>query len=249
MHLGSSVPNRMRRSTLRATLSSAVRALWLPRPQGRLQLALDEVWLRTPPRLEPPHLRLGNLCVFHLGQEPALGRAETHGIPRRRRGVEDLAAVRCVCQRAVKTEAGPRRARGAVMEIDTSTTHRLPSLEEIRAAAHRVSQWALRTPLVRPNVDEAPAEVYLKLENLNRSAPSRSGAPATPWPRSTPPDWPGASTRRALGTWPRGWPGMRDGLASPARPWCLRPRRRRSCPPSPDWGPITSRFLSMSGGR
>jgi len=38
-------------------------------------------------------------------------------------------------------------------------------LEEIRAAAQRVSRWAVRTPLVRLNVD-APAEVFLKLENL-----------------------------------------------------------------------------------
>ena len=43
---------------------------------------------------------------------------------------------------------------------------RLPSLEEIRDAAQRVSEWAVRTPLVRLNVDGAPSEVYLKLENL-----------------------------------------------------------------------------------
>ncbi len=52
------------------------------------------------------------------------------------------------------------------MEVDTTATLRLPSLEEIRAAAQRVSEWAVRTPLVRLNVDEAPTEVYLKLENL-----------------------------------------------------------------------------------
>jgi threonine dehydratase len=52
------------------------------------------------------------------------------------------------------------------MVTDTSTELRLPSLEEIREAAQRVSEWAVRTPLVRLNADRGPAEVYLKLENL-----------------------------------------------------------------------------------
>jgi threonine dehydratase len=52
------------------------------------------------------------------------------------------------------------------MKVDTSTVLHLPSLEEIRAAAQRVSEWAVRTPLVRLNVDDSPAEIYLKLENL-----------------------------------------------------------------------------------
>ena len=41
-----------------------------------------------------------------------------------------------------------------------------PTLAEIRAARDRLSGIALRTPLVRLNVDDAPAEIYLKLENL-----------------------------------------------------------------------------------
>ena len=40
------------------------------------------------------------------------------------------------------------------------------SLEEIRAAQGRIAGSAIRTPLVHLNVDEAPAEIYLKLENL-----------------------------------------------------------------------------------
>ena len=51
------------------------------------------------------------------------------------------------------------------MDTDTSTVLRLPSLEEIRAAAQRVSGLAVRTPLVGLNVDGAP-DIYLKLENL-----------------------------------------------------------------------------------
>ena len=40
------------------------------------------------------------------------------------------------------------------------------SIEAIRAAAERLAGLAIRTPLVRLNVEDAPAEIYLKLENL-----------------------------------------------------------------------------------
>jgi threonine dehydratase len=40
------------------------------------------------------------------------------------------------------------------------------SLEEIRAAQERIADAIVRTPLVRLNVEGAPAEIYLKLENL-----------------------------------------------------------------------------------
>ncbi len=39
-------------------------------------------------------------------------------------------------------------------------------LEEIRAARLRTSDVVIRTPLLRLNIDDAPAEIYLKLENL-----------------------------------------------------------------------------------
>src|ERR1051325_10660925 len=42
----------------------------------------------------------------------------------------------------------------------------LPTLAEIEAARARIHGAAIRTPLVRLNVDDAPAEIYLKLENL-----------------------------------------------------------------------------------
>src|SRR6478672_8402369 len=42
----------------------------------------------------------------------------------------------------------------------------LPTLSEIEAARDRIRGAAIRTPLVRLNVDGAPAEIYLKLENL-----------------------------------------------------------------------------------
>jgi threonine dehydratase len=42
----------------------------------------------------------------------------------------------------------------------------LPSLDDIKAARERIARSAIRTPLVRLNVTDAPAEIYLKLENL-----------------------------------------------------------------------------------
>jgi len=40
------------------------------------------------------------------------------------------------------------------------------SLKEIRAAHERVARVAIHSPLLRLNVDDAPAEIFLKLENL-----------------------------------------------------------------------------------
>jgi threonine dehydratase len=39
-------------------------------------------------------------------------------------------------------------------------------LDAIQAAQERIKGAAIRTPLVRLNIDDAPAEIYLKLENL-----------------------------------------------------------------------------------
>ena len=39
-------------------------------------------------------------------------------------------------------------------------------LEEILAARERIKYAAIKTPLVKLNLDDAPAEIYLKLENL-----------------------------------------------------------------------------------
>lgn len=42
----------------------------------------------------------------------------------------------------------------------------LPSLAQIHSARETIKSSAIRTPLVRLNTREAPAEIYLKLENL-----------------------------------------------------------------------------------
>jgi threonine dehydratase len=42
----------------------------------------------------------------------------------------------------------------------------VPTLDDIRRAQKTIAGAAIRTPLVRLNVSDAPAEIYLKLENL-----------------------------------------------------------------------------------
>ena len=44
--------------------------------------------------------------------------------------------------------------------------HQPASLDQIRAAQRRIEGSAIRTPLVRLNVEDPPADIYLKLENL-----------------------------------------------------------------------------------
>jgi threonine dehydratase len=46
------------------------------------------------------------------------------------------------------------------------TTTKMIPLQDIQAARGRIADSVIRTPLVRLNVDNAPAEIYLKLENL-----------------------------------------------------------------------------------
>ena len=42
----------------------------------------------------------------------------------------------------------------------------MTTLAEIEAARERIAGAVVRTPLVRLHVEDAPAEIYLKLENL-----------------------------------------------------------------------------------
>ncbi|MGH2389401.1 MAG: pyridoxal-phosphate dependent enzyme, partial [Chloroflexota bacterium] len=51
------------------------------------------------------------------------------------------------------------------MEADTRPGGPIP-LDDIRAARARIAGSAVRTPLVRLNVEDASAAIYLKLENL-----------------------------------------------------------------------------------
>jgi threonine dehydratase len=45
-------------------------------------------------------------------------------------------------------------------------THRMIPIDRIQIASRRIATSILRTPLVRLNLEKAPAEIYLKLENM-----------------------------------------------------------------------------------
>ena len=85
-------------------------------------------------------------------------------------------------------------------------------LAEIEAARERLAGSIVRTPLVRLEID-APAEIYLKLENLQPIGSFKlrgaGNALRSPHRRS----WSAASGRRARATWRRVSPGGPDGSA------------------------------------
>jgi len=94
--------------------------------------------------------------------------------------------------------------------MTSSTPLQAPDLAAIRAAQERIAGVALRTPLIRLNVDDAPAEIYLKLENLQPigSFKVRPGANAI---LKLPPQ------QRAAGVYTASSGNMAQGVAYAAR--------------------------------
>ena len=60
------------------------------------------------------------------------------------------------------------------------------TLADVRAARERIAGTALRTPLIRLNVDDAPADIYLKLENLQPIGSFKLRGAAAAISRATP---------------------------------------------------------------
>ena len=90
------------------------------------------------------------------------------------------------------------------------TLLRPASLDAIRAAQTRIAGIALRTPLIRLNVDDAPAEIFLKLENLQpigsfKLRPAASAILALP------------AQQRAAGVYTASSGNMAQGIAYAAR--------------------------------
>ncbi len=79
--------------------------------------------------------------------------------------VEDVASARHIYEKAKASGTGRFLDFGGERHAERLSR---PSIEQIRAARERLFArgLALRTPLVRLNVDDAPAEIWLKLENL-----------------------------------------------------------------------------------
>src|SRR4051794_2459014 len=67
---------------------------------------------------------------------------------------------RCMIQYPIPNTQHYQPARYAMQP------HKPVSLDEVRAARERIAGAAIRTPLVRLNVDYGPANIFLKLENL-----------------------------------------------------------------------------------
>src|SRR5437764_7167113 len=86
------------------------------------------------------------------------------------------------------------------------------SLEDVRAARERLAGIVLRTPLVRLNVDHAPAEIFLKLENLQPIGSFKLRGAGNRILQAAPEEL-------ARGVWTASAGNMAQGVA-----WCARER-------------------------
>ena len=138
--------------------------------------------------------------------------------------VEDLAAAEHVLR--LRRGRG-RRLRGRVL---------IP-LDEILRARETIAGVAVRTPLVRLDVDARRARSTSSWRRCSPSTRSRSAAPATRCCRPRDAELAqAASSPRAPGTWRRASPTPRGCAASRRRSSSPRARPRRSSPPSRRFG-------------
>lgn len=102
-----------------------------------------------------------------------------------------------------------------------------PSLAEIRQARERIAGSAIRTPLVRLNVADAPAEIWLKLENLQPIGSFKIRGATNAMAR-IPPD------KLSRGVFTASAGNMAQGVA-----WCARERGIPCTVIAPDTAPAT----------
>lgn len=103
--------------------------------------------------------------------------------------------------------------------------HEPVTLDEVHAARERIQGRALRTPLVRLNVDDAPAEIFLKLENLQPIGSFKIRGAANALAQMEP-------SELAGGVWTASAGNMAQGLA-----WCARERGIECAVVVPDTAP------------
>lgn len=114
----------------------------------------------------------------------------------------------------------------------------LPTLDDIRLAQARMAGIALRTPLVRLDVPEAPAEIWLKLENLQPIGSFKIRGAANAMARRAPDE-----VARGLLTASAG--NMAQGVA-----WCARERGLPCTVIAPDTAPAAKlQAIERLGGR
>src|SRR5262249_8056208 len=103
------------------------------------------------------------------------------------------------------------------------------SLDTIEAARKRLAGTVVRTPLVRLNVEETPAQIYLKLENLQRIGSFKlrgAGNLILQTDRNT----------LAQGVWTASAGNMAQGVA-----WCARQLGLKCTVVVPETAPATKR--------
>ena len=114
----------------------------------------------------------------------------------------------------------------------------LPTLDDIRLAQCRLAGVARRTPLVRLDVPEAPAEIWLKLENLQPIGSFKIRGAANAMARRAPQE-----IARGLLTASAG--NMAQGVA-----WCARERGLPCTVIAPDTAPAAKlQAIERLGGR
>jgi threonine dehydratase len=113
-----------------------------------------------------------------------------------------------------------------------------PGLAEIRLARERIAGTAIRTPLVRLNVADAPAEIWLKLENLQPIGSFKIRGATNAMAR-IPPD------KLSRGVFTASAGNMAQGVA-----WCARERGIPCTVIAPDTAPATKvAAIQRLGGR
>ncbi len=114
----------------------------------------------------------------------------------------------------------------------------LPTLAEIRQARTRMAGSAIRTPLVRLNAIDAPAEIWLKLETLQPIGSFKIRGAANAMASIAP-------ERLAHGVLTASAGNMAQGVA-----WCARERGIPCTVVAPDTAPATKlRAIEQLGGR
>ena len=113
-----------------------------------------------------------------------------------------------------------------------------PTLSDIRLARKRIAGVAIRTPLVRLNVQDALAEIWLKLENLQPIGSFKIRGAANAMARIE-------ASRLARGVMTASAGNMAQGLA-----WCARERGIPCTVIAPDTAPDTKvQAIERLGGR
>ena len=114
----------------------------------------------------------------------------------------------------------------------------LPTLADIRRARERLAGIALRTPLVRLNVYEAPAKIWLKLENLQPIGSFKIRGAANAMANIPPPQLARGVVTASAGN-------MAQGVA-----WCARERGIPCTVIAPDTAPAAKlAAIERLGGR